>query len=111
MDGKFLARIGAAVFVGIAIAMTLAQLRRESEQRVEPAATVWAPDGDPLSARIRACSEMGELALSSLDCQAAWAEKRRRFFGAGHSDAYSRLNGESVRSDPDIASPPMHGGR
>lgn len=111
MDGKFLARIGAAVFAGIAIAMTFVQLHEEPEPRVEPAATARVPDGDPLSARIRACSDMGELALSSPGCQAAWAEKRRRFFGAGHSDAYSRLNRESVRSDPAIPAPPMHGER
>ncbi|MEP2726015.1 putative entry exclusion protein TrbK-alt [Roseibium sp.] len=88
MDGKLLARIGAAVFVGIAVAMTLVQLHEEPEPRVEEAATIWIPDGDPLPAQLRACAQMGELALSSPDCRAAWAEERRRFFGFEYPDAY-----------------------
>jgi len=87
MDGKFLARIGAAVFVGLAIAMTLVQMREEPAARPEPAREVWVPDGDPLPAQLRACAEMGELALSHPDCRAAWAEKRRRFFGDRHTPA------------------------
>lgn len=39
------------------------------------------PDSDPLPGRLKACGGMGELALSSPDCRAAWAEKRRRFLG------------------------------
>ncbi|RIV80227.1 putative entry exclusion protein TrbK-alt [Pelagerythrobacter aerophilus] len=111
MDGKLLARIGAAAFVGIAIAMTLVQLREEPEPRVEPAAPARIPEGDSLPARLRACSQMGELALSSSDCREAWAEKRRRFFGVEHSDAYSELNKGSVSSAPVIPSPPMRGER
>ena len=88
MDGKLLARIGAAVFVGIAVAMTLMQLHEHPEPRVEETAATWIPDGDPLPAQLRACAQMGELALSSPDCRAAWAEKRRRFFGVEHPDAY-----------------------
>ncbi len=104
MDGKLLARIGAAVFVGIAAAMTLVQLREEPGPRAEPAASAWLPDGDPLPARLKACSDMGELALSSPDCRAAWAKKRRRFFGARHPKA--ELNEESVLSDTAIPAPP-----
>lgn len=96
MDGKLLARIGAAVFVGIAVAMTLVQLHEEPEPRVEEAAAIWIPDGDPLPAQLRACARMGEPALSSFDCREAWAEKRRRFFGVEHPDAYP----EPVIPDP-----------
>jgi conjugative transfer region protein TrbK len=99
MDGKLLARIGAAVFVGIAVAMTLVQLHEEPEQRVEEAATIWVPDGDPLPAQLRVCAQMGELALSSSDCRAVWAEKRRRFFGVDHPDAYP----EPVLPDPPMS--------
>lgn len=91
MDSKLLARVGAAVFVGLAVAMTLVQLREEPAARPEPAPDIWIPDGDPLPAQLRACAEMGELALSSPDCRAAWAEKRRRFLGVDHPDAYSGL--------------------
>lgn len=88
MEGKLLARIGAAVFVGIAVAMTLVQLHEDPEPRVEEAAAIWIPDSDPLPAQLRVCARMGELALSSPDCRAAWTEKRRRFFGVEHPDAY-----------------------
>jgi conjugative transfer region protein TrbK len=91
MDGKLLARIGAAVFVGLAVAMTLVQLREEPRERGQPGASPWVPDGDPLPAQLRTCSEMGELALSSPDCRGAWAEKRRRFFGVDHPAAYSGI--------------------
>lgn len=101
MDTKFLARIGAAVFVGIAVAMTLVQMREEPAARPEAAREVWVPDGDPLPAQLRACAEMGELALSHPDCRAAWAEKRRRFFGVDHPEAYSGLDTS--------AQPPMKG--
>ena len=92
MDTKLLARIGAAVLVGIAVAMTLVQMREEPAARPEPAREVWVSDGDPLPAQLRACSEMGERALSHPDCRAAWAEKRRRFFGVDHPEAYSGLD-------------------
>lgn len=111
MDGKLLARTCAAALAGIAIAMTLVQLREEPEPRVKPAATACIPDDDPLPARLKSCSEMAELALSSSDCRAAWAENRRRFFGVEHSDAYSGLNKESVLSDPVTPSPSMRGER
>lgn len=92
MDSKLLARVGAAVFVGLAVAMTLVQMRQEPAPRPEPVREVWVPDGDPLPAQLQACADMGELALSSSDCRAAWAEKRRRFFGVDHPEAYSGLD-------------------
>jgi len=91
MDSKLLARVGAAVFVGLAFATTLVQMREEPAARPEPAPDIWIPDRDPLPAQLRACAEMGELALSAPDCRAAWAEKRRRFLGVDHPEAYSAL--------------------
>lgn len=91
MDSKLLVRVSAAVFVGLAVAMTLVQMREEPAARPEPVRVVWVPDGDPLPAQLRACAQMGELALSNPDCRAAWAEKRRRFFGVDHPEAYSGL--------------------
>lgn len=91
MESKLLARIGAAAFVGIAAVMTVLQLREEPPVKtIEPRSLV-APDADPLAARLRACARIGEAALSSTDCRAAWAEKRERFFGVGHPEAYSKL--------------------
>ena len=96
MDSKVLARTGAAVFVGLAVAMTLVQLREEPAVRPEAATSIWEPPGDPLPAQLRACAQMGELALSSPDCRAAWAEKRRRFFGVDHPEAYSGIGDRAL---------------
>lgn len=105
MDSKVLARTGAAVFVGLAIAMTLVQLREEPSARPEAAPIIWEPEGDPLPAQLSACAQMGELALSSPDCRAAWAEKRRRFFGVEHPDAYAAVGDKPVTSAPAPRSP------
>ena len=96
MDTKLLARIGAAVFVGLAIAMTIVQLREEPAPVRQADRRVWVPDGDPLPAQLRVSAEMGELALSSPDCRAAWAEKRRRFFAVDHPEAYSGIGDRAL---------------
>lgn len=83
MDTKLFARIGAGAFVAIALTMSVLQLREERPESLPEVITVWEPDGDPFPGRLRACAAMGELALSSPDCRAAWAEKRRRFLGQG----------------------------
>jgi conjugative transfer region protein TrbK len=81
VDTKLFARIGAGAFVAIALAMSVLQLREERPKPLPEMITVWEPDGDPLPGQLRACAAMGELALSSPDCRAAWGEKRRRFIG------------------------------
>lgn len=95
MADRHLARIGAAVFVGLAVAMTLVQLSADDPVRTQMRPSAWVPDGDPLPAQLRACARMGERALASSDCRAAWAEKRRRFFGIDHPGAYSHLGGDT----------------
>ena len=87
MDTKLFARVGAVAFVAIALTMTALTLREEPEAARPETITVWEPDGDPLPAQLKACNAMGELALSSPDCRAAWTEKRRRFLGVEQDDA------------------------
>ena len=86
MDTKLFARVGAVAFVAIALTMTALTLREGPEAAVPDTITVWEPDGDPLPAQLKVCNEMGELALSSPDCRAAWTEKRRRFLGASSAN-------------------------
>ena len=81
MDTKLFARIGAVVFVAVALTMTALQLREEPKAAPTEVITVFEPDSDPLPAKLRACAAMGETALAASDCRAAWAEKRRRFLG------------------------------
>jgi len=92
VDTKLFARIGAGAFVAVALTMSLLQLREERAEPVPEIITVWEPDGDPLPAVLRACSDMGELALSSPDCREAWAEKRRRFLGVSDKIADPRTD-------------------
>ena len=96
MDTKLFARIGAGAFVAVALTMAVLQLREGPEVIPDETILVWEPDGDPLPAQLRACSAMGELAVSSPDCRAAWAEKRRRFLG---------IEADSTPSDPAASSP------
>lgn len=103
MDGKLFARIGAGAFVAVALTMTVLQLREEPRVPQTEIITVWEPDGDPFPAQLRACSAMGELALSSPDCRAAWAEKRRRFLGAETNAQSGQLAEPSVPPAPDMA--------
>jgi conjugative transfer region protein TrbK len=81
VDTKLFARIGAGAFVAVALTMTALQLREEPKAAPTETITVLEPDEDRLPAQLRACSAMGELAVSSPDCRAVWAEKRRRFLG------------------------------
>jgi len=92
VDSKLLARIGAGAFVAVALTMSLLQLREEPAEPLPESITVLEPDGDPLPAILRACSNMGELALSAPDCREAWTEKRRRFLGvsSGNADPHTK---------------------
>ena len=95
MNGKRLGQIGAAMFVGLAVAMTLVQLREDPLVPMAlPPARAQA-EADPLARQLRACGAMGEQALASPVCRAAWAETRRRVFGAAPAQA----SGER-RKDP-----------
>lgn len=94
MGTKLFARIGAGAFVAMALTMSVLGLREEPTVPPTETVSVWVPDGDPLPAQLRVCASMGELALSSPDCRAAWAEKRRRLLGV-----------DSEASDPSADAP------
>lgn len=95
MDFKLFVRVGAVTFVAVALTVSLLQMRNERPARMPEVIAVLAPDGDPLAARLQACSEMGELALSASDCREAWAEKRRRFLGARDDTSASSPEGRN----------------
>ena len=101
MDTKLFARIGAGAFVAIALTMSVLQLREERPEPLPEVIAVFEPDGDPLPAQLRACAAMGELALSSPDCRAAWAEKRRRFLGTASGGVVAEA--PAIGPDEDIA--------
>lgn len=61
--------------VAAAIAATALHLRHE---QATPAPSV---SRDPLGAQLARCQAIGMAAMGDRDCEAAWAENRRHFFG------------------------------
>ena len=87
MDGKMLARLGAVVFVAIALTVTAIDMARKDEPSAPPPAPILQPPTDPLRENLRRCQRLGEAAASDADCLAAWAESRDRFLGRDRSEA------------------------
>ncbi|MFC3075271.1 putative entry exclusion protein TrbK-alt [Shinella pollutisoli] len=87
MDGKMLARLGAVVFVAIALTVTAIDMVRKDEPSAPPPAPALQPPTDPLRETLRRCQRLGEAAASDSDCLAAWAESRDRFLGRDRSEA------------------------
>lgn len=81
MDTKLLARIGAIVFVAIAITMTAIEVSGSGKPPVDQprVAEAVAADDDPLRVELRRCQLLGAAGGSDSDCLRAWAENRRRF--------------------------------
>lgn len=85
MDTKLLARIGAIIFIAIAITMTAIEMSRApAPARDEPAAVSdTSATADPLLIELRRCQSLGQAGASDSDCLRAWAENRRRFLAPG----------------------------
>jgi len=60
MDGKVLARLGAVVFVAIAVTATAIDLARKGEPSAPPPASALQPQSDLLRATLRRCQQLGE---------------------------------------------------
>jgi conjugative transfer region protein TrbK len=93
MDGKVLARIGAIVFVAVAITATAIEMNRKEEP-----AENWssgrrtAAPSDPLRDELLRCQALGEAGPQDPGCRRAWAENRQRFLAPG-ARATERLTG------------------
>ena len=82
MDMKMLARLGALVFVAVAILATAVEFgRKEVEPSPLPSASSGEPD--PLRAELVRCQMLGEAGIRDTACLRAWAENRRRFMAPG----------------------------
>ncbi|WP_406871976.1 putative entry exclusion protein TrbK-alt [Aminobacter sp. P9b] len=79
MDGKMLARLGAVVFVAVAITATAIELTRK--EAVPATTQVLRAESDPLHERQRRCQQLGLKAAEDADCLRVWAETRDRFLG------------------------------
>jgi len=80
MDGKILARLGAIIFVAVAITATAVEMAREEETPPTPSVRQLQPSApDPLRAQQRRCQQLGQKATEDAECLAVWAESRDRF--------------------------------
>lgn len=88
MDGKLLARLGAIVFVAVAITATAIEMTRKEE---EPPVQASRPSVDmpanPLREAQRRCQLLGEAAVRDAECLRTWAETRDRFLGIAPASA------------------------
>ena len=82
MDGKTLARLGALVFVAVAVTATAIEMTRKDDRQNSPTTQARSVTGrDPLDAELALCSSMGEAGPRDPSCLKAWAENRHRFLG------------------------------
>lgn len=97
MDGKMLARLGAIVFVAIAVTATAIQMTRKEDVPAEAPAHLVQFDSDPLRQGQRRCQQIGEAAASDAECLRVWAETRDRFLGRTHAPAVPASNSSERR--------------
>lgn len=82
MEGKFLARVSAVVFISVALTVTAIEMsNKDDEPDVLAARDRSIALQDPLVAELRRCSGIGEAGPRDPGCLKAWAESRRRFLG------------------------------
>ncbi|NLS28303.1 hypothetical protein S2M10_33130 [Sphingomonas sp. S2M10] len=81
MDGKLLARLGAIIFVAIAITATVIEMSRQDQTAPDRMVPRPRQPSDELSQSLRNCQQLGEAAVSNPGCLATWAESRDRFLG------------------------------
>ncbi len=94
MDGKMLARLGAVVFVSLAITATAIEMaRKETVPDTEHARAV-EPARDPLRDGQRRCQQLGQAAARDAACLRVWAESRDRFLGRAPAPAIPPTKGQ-----------------
>lgn len=81
MDGKMLARLGAIIFVAIAITATAIEMTRKEEAPTPSPANLQQPARDPLRDGQRRCQQLGQKAAEDSECLRVWSESRDRFLG------------------------------
>lgn len=101
MDTKLLARIGAIIFITIAITMTAIEMSRAPEPAREAPVAVVDPSAttDPLLIELRRCQSLGQAGASDPDCLRAWAENRRRFLAPGARPAARIVDGATPQEN------------
>jgi conjugative transfer region protein TrbK len=84
MDGKMLARLGAVVFVALAVTATAIEMtRKEEAPETWPSGRATEAPADPLRDALIRCQALGEEGPRDPECRRAWAENRQRFLAPG----------------------------
>jgi conjugative transfer region protein TrbK len=84
MDGKSLARVGAVVFVAVAITATAIEVNRKDEPAESRASSRQVTVAeDPLRGELLRCQALGEDGPRDPACLRAWEENRSRFLAPG----------------------------
>ncbi len=84
MDGKMLARLGAVVFVAVAITATAIEMsRKEEAPDAWPSGRAAVTQADPLRDELIRCQMLGEAGPRDPACLRAWTENRNRFLAPG----------------------------
>jgi len=84
MDGKMLARLGAVVFVAVAVTATAIEMNRKEETpEAWPSGRDTQAQADPLRDELIRCQFLGEAGPRDPACLRAWAENRNRFLAPG----------------------------
>lgn len=94
MDGKMLARLGAVVFVAIAITATAIEMTRKERAPVAEPARAVEITRDPLREGQRRCQQLGQAAASDPECMRVWAETRDRFLGRATTPSAQPAQGQ-----------------
>ncbi|WP_449257241.1 putative entry exclusion protein TrbK-alt [Bosea sp. (in: a-proteobacteria)] len=81
MDSKMLARLGAVIFVAVAITAAVVEMTRKDDAPAGPSARIIEPARDPLREGQRRCQQLGQQAASDAECLRVWAETRDRSLG------------------------------
>ncbi len=81
MDGKMLARLGAIIFVAVALTVTAIEMTRKEEAPASLPVRLYEPSRDPLREGQRRCQQLGQKAAEDAECMRVWAETRDRFLG------------------------------
>ena len=76
-----LARLGAIMFVAVAITATAIEMTRKEEPPASSPVSLQQPTLDPLRESQRRCQQLGQKAADDPDCLRVWAETRDRFLG------------------------------
>ena len=81
MEGKVLARLGAIIFVAVAITAPAIEMTRKEEAPASSPVSLQQSARDPLREEQRRCQQLGHKAAEDSECLRVWADTRDRFLG------------------------------